>query len=105
MSGNPVLMIIDMQRGMRDPAAGNRNNPMAEQNIATLLGAWRRRGRTVVHVRHLSTHRESPFWPGQSGVEFQPEFVPLPNEQLFDKQVPDAFIRSNLEQWLLAREI
>jgi len=106
MSGqNTALIIIDMQRGMRDPAAGKRNNLMAEHNCETLLATWRQHSGTVVHVRHRSTHRNSPFCPGQPGAEFQPEFTPLPDEQVFEKQVPDAFSRSNLEQWLLAREI
>jgi nicotinamidase-related amidase len=37
----PNLIIIDMQQGMVMPSVGPRNNPMAERNIATLLGAWR----------------------------------------------------------------
>lgn len=37
----PALIIIDMQRGMSGESAGRRNNPDAEQNIASLLDAWR----------------------------------------------------------------
>ena len=55
----PVLLIIDMQKGMlaepprpiRNPP---RNNPEAEANIAKLLTAWRTAKATVVHVRHIS---------------------------------------------------
>ncbi len=105
ISLKPVLMIIDMQRGMREVPMSSRNNPNAEQNIAALLEAWRSKEATVIHVRHLSKDRNSPFWPGQSGVEFQPEFFPMQHEKVFDKQVTDAFTHSHLEHWLQSRSI
>lgn len=101
----PALIIIDMQQGMSKPAAGSRNNPAAEQQIATLLQAWRSAGATVVHVRHISRTPGSPFWPGQHGVEFQAALAPLPDEHVVEKNVPDAFIHSGLERWLHVRAI
>jgi nicotinamidase-related amidase len=99
----PVLLIIDMQVGMTWPHPGVRNNPQAEANIARLLQAWRRAGATVVHVRHISRTRGSPFWPGQPGVEFQPALAPLDSEHVVEKNVPDAFTQTGLERWLHAR--
>ncbi len=101
----PALIIIDMQQGMSKPAAGSRNNPTAERQIATLLQAWRSAGATVVHVRHISRTPGSPFWPGQPGVEFQAALAPLPDEHVVEKNVPDAFIHSGLERWLHVRAI
>jgi len=100
-----ALVIIDMQKGMADPAAGTRNNPEAEQNIAALLRAWRAAGSTVVHVRHISRTVGSPFWPGQIGVEFQERFAPSPDAYVIEKNVPDAFINTGLERWLRVRGI
>ena len=100
-----ALIIIDMQKGMADPAAGTRNNPEAEQNIAALLGAWRTAGATVVHVRHISRTVGSLFWPGQAGVEFQERLAPLPDAHVVEKNVPDAFINTGLERWLRVRGI
>jgi len=102
---NAALIIIDMQNGMADPAAGKRNNPDAEQNIGALLRAWRSAGATVVHVRHISKTVGSPFWPGQAGVEFQQRFAPLPDAYVMEKNVPDAFINTGLERWLRVRGI
>lgn len=99
----PVLLIIDMQVGMTWPPAEVRNNLQAEANIARLLDAWRRVGGAVVHVRHLSRTPGSPFWPGQPGVEFQPELAPRDDEHVVDKHVPDAFTNTGLERWLHAR--
>ncbi|HEX9172239.1 MAG TPA: cysteine hydrolase family protein [Telluria sp.] len=101
----PVLLIIDMQKGMASPAAGARNNPGAEQNIARLLTAWRAADATVVHVRHISRSPLSLFAPGQDGVEFQPALAPLPGEHVVEKNVPDAFINTGLERWLRVRGV
>lgn len=101
----PALIIIDMQRGMLEPAAGIRNNPHAEQAIAATLRAWRDARAPIVHVRHISRTPGSPFWPGQAGVEFQAELEPLAAEHVVEKNVPDAFINSGLERWLRVRGI
>jgi nicotinamidase-related amidase len=97
-----ALIIIDMQQGIHHPKLGRRNNHDAEQQMLALLQAWRRTERTVIHVRHFSREPDSVFWPGQSGVEFQPEFLPWDGEGELHKQVPDAFCHSALEGWLRA---
>lgn len=101
----PALIIIDMQRGMLEAAAGERNNPEAPTRIAELLQAWRQARAPIVHVRHISRSSTSLFAPGQSGVEFQPPLQPLPDEHVVEKNVPDAFINSALERWLRVRGI
>jgi nicotinamidase-related amidase len=101
----PTLLIIDMQKCMASPAAGARNNPNAEQNIAALLAAWRGAGAQVVHVRHISRSSASLFAPGQAGVEFQEQLAPLPVEHVVEKNVPDAFVNTGLERWLRVRGV
>lgn len=101
----PTLVIVDMQKCMADPAAGPRNNPSAEDNIAALLRAWRQAGAAVVHVRHMSRTPGSMFAPGQRGAEFQDALAPLPHEHVVEKNVPDAFVNSGLERWLRVRGI
>ncbi|HWT69792.1 MAG TPA: cysteine hydrolase family protein [Pseudomonas sp.] len=97
---NAALIIIDQQKGILHPRLGRRNNPQAEERILELLAHWRRSGRPIVHVQHLSRSEDSVFWPQQSGVEFQERFAPLPGEQLIQKQVPDAFCSTALEAYL-----
>jgi nicotinamidase-related amidase len=101
----PTLIIIDMQKGMATPAAGQRNNPDAERNIVSLLDAWRNAACGVVFVRHISRTPGSLFWPGQPGVEFQEQLVPLAAEYVVEKNVPDCFINTGLERWLRVRGI
>jgi nicotinamidase-related amidase len=102
---NAALLIIDMQQGIQHPKLGRRNNPLAEGQMLKLLQAWRDTQRPVIHVRHFSRSPESVFWPEQSGVEYQPDFLPRNGERELRKHVPDAFCHSPLEQWLNADAI
>ena len=105
MTAFPTLIIIDMQNCMASPEAGQRNNPQAETNIASLLAAWRAARAPVVHVRHISRSPGSGFAPGQPGAAFQPAFAPRQGEHVVEKNVPDAFINTGLERWLRVRGI
>ncbi|MGZ5199131.1 MAG: cysteine hydrolase family protein [Telluria sp.] len=105
MTSPSALITIDMQKGMSSSTLPPRNNPSAEDNIARLLAAWRAAAQPVVSVRHISRSPTSVFAPGQSGVEFQESFMPLPDEHVVEKNVPDAFINTGLERWLHARGI
>ncbi len=105
LKANAALIIIDQQKGILQPRLGRRNNPSAEARILDLLGFWRRSGRPVIHVQHLSRSPDSVFWPEQEGVEFQDRFLPQDGEWLIQKQVPDAFCATGLEAKLREAEI
>jgi nicotinamidase-related amidase len=101
----PALILVDLQKGMAAATLPPRNNPRAEEHAASLLAAWRSARAPVVHVRHMSRTPGSPFWPGSIGAEFQAAFAPEREEQIFEKNVPDAFVHSGLERWLRVREV
>ena len=75
---NAALILIDQQQGILHPRLGPRNNPDAELRMLELLSCWR----------------------GQSGVQVQERFRPLPGEKPIQKQVPDAFCGTGLETHL-----
>lgn len=101
-----ALIIVDQQRAdSYFPVFQKRNNPNAEMKMAQLLQAWRNQGLTIIHVRHISSDPDSPYAPGHPGVNFKPGFKPLANEHVTDKSISDAFLRSDLEGWLLKRSI
>ncbi len=98
LQNNAALILIDQQKGILHPRLGPRNNPEAELRMLELLALWRHTARPVIHVHHLSRSPDSVFWPGQTGVEVQPRFEPLAGEWLVQKQVPDAFSGTRLEE-------
>jgi nicotinamidase-related amidase len=101
-----VLLVVDVQKGMDVYAREyNRNNPDLETNIARLQNAWRKSGRPIIHVQHLSTEPRSPLRPGQPGVEIKDEVRPLPGEPVVQKSVSSAFIGTTLEADLRRRGI
>jgi nicotinamidase-related amidase len=98
-----ALIVIDVQKAIDaayHAAAGPRNNPQAEGNIAKLLKAWRARNWPIVHIRHDSQSADSAYRPGQVGNEFKPEVAPEANEILVPKITNSAFIGTDLEALL-----
>jgi nicotinamidase-related amidase len=103
ISDKAALLVIDLQLAIDAPyhaAEGPRNNPGAEKVVATLLAAWRRAGRPVVHIRHDSVLPDSAYRPGQPGNAFKPETAPFPGETVIAKRTNSAFIGTRLEQHL-----
>jgi len=98
---SPVaLLIIDVQKGLALPSLGERNNPQAEVNMASLLAAWRARQQPVIHIRHCSTEADSPLRPELPGNAFKDEVQPLAGEAVFEKTVNSAFVGTGLERHL-----
>ena len=95
-----ALLVVDVQKGFEDPVWGERNNPAAEDNIATLIDAWRAQGQPVVFVRHDSDEPDSPFTPGQAGNDLD-EIVTGEPDLFVTKSVNSAFHgEPDLAAWL-----
>lgn len=113
---NAALMVVDVQQGFEELGFwGVRNNPRADENIASLIDVWQATGRPVVFVRHDSVKPGSPLRPGQAGNDFK-EYVeqrreketgPVPGSGLLvTKSVNSAFYGSpDLDAWLRAQGI
>jgi len=100
LPSNAALVIVDLQKAFDDPRTGRRNNPEAEANIGRLLAAWRRTGRPVIHVQHLSREPDSPYRPGQPGFDFKDEVRPQAGELVVQKSTDNAFIDTGLGPYL-----
>jgi nicotinamidase-related amidase len=97
-----ALIVIDVQKGLDEPYWGTRNNPQAEQNMARLLAAWRRRGWAIYHIQHRSKNPNSPLRPNYAGNEIKEIVRPQPGEPVLHKQENSAFIGTDLEERLRA---
>jgi nicotinamidase-related amidase len=103
-----ALIIIDLQKAIDDPrwaAAGPRNNPQAEANIARLLARWRQERWPIFHIRHDSREPGSTYRSGEPGHGFKPEAMPRPGETVIGKHVNSAFIGTDLDARLRAQNI
>ncbi len=98
-SGNTALLLIDIQQGLDDHEfyGGNRNNPNAEQNMATILQHWRELSLPVYHIHHSSTNPESPLHASKLGFAVKKGLEPAGNEPQYTKNVNSAFIGTSLE--------
>jgi len=100
MSNKSALLIIDVQKAIDHPSWGQRNNPIAENNISRLLSAWRQNAMPVIHIRHSSREEKSTYRPDQEGFEFKPEVQPKSGETILTKSTNNAFISTELETML-----
>jgi len=96
-----ALIVVDVQKGFDDESHwGERNNPDCEENIAILIGAWRKEGWPLVYVRHDSETAGSPLRAGSAGNEFKDVIDGKP-DLLVTKSVHSAFYGDpDLDAWL-----
>ncbi|MGW2567734.1 cysteine hydrolase family protein [Streptomyces sp. NPDC001537] len=110
---NAALVVVDVQKGFDEGDFwGPRNNPEADDNIASLIDVWQASERPVVFVRHDSSKPRSPLRPGYEGNGFK-EYVEQRRgkgaggaELLITKTVNSAFYGTpDLDAWLKAEGI
>jgi nicotinamidase-related amidase len=110
---NAALVVVDVQKGFDEAGFwGPRNNPEADDNIASLIDVWQATGRPVVFVRHDSPKPQSPLRPGYEGNAFK-EYVERRRgkgaggaELLITKTVNSAFYGTpDVDAWLRAEGI
>ncbi|KAL3485177.1 Isochorismatase-like protein [Aspergillus germanicus] len=119
-----ALLLIDAQNGFNvDPNTPShwgtqRSNPHLEQNLSTLLRAFRTAktnkstpgGIEIIHVYHSSTSLGSPLHPSaDNGRAIQPMDIVKPaddgTEPVMWKTVNSAFIGTELESYLRGKGI
>lgn len=110
---NAALVVVDVQKGFDEADFwGPRNNPEADDNIASLIDVWQSTVRPVVFVRHDSPKPQSPLRPGYEGNGFK-EYVERRRgkgaggaELVITKTVNSAFYGTpDLDAWLRAEGI
>ncbi|CAN5597295.1 cysteine hydrolase family protein [soil metagenome] len=97
-----ALLVIDAQCGVDDLThwggdTGRRNNPNAEDNLATLLRAWRDAGRRVMFTMHDSLEATSPLKLSLPTGQPKPGLQPRDDEEVIVKRVNGAFFGTDLD--------
>lgn len=94
-----ALLVIDVQMALaHDDAAGAaRSCPEAEENVAALLAAFRKRGDKVIHIHHHALDPEDPFHADAVGAAVQPVAEPVEGEAVVIKHGSSGFVGTSLE--------
>ena len=97
-----ALLIIDLQNDYFPGGAMELEGAdAAGAKAGAALEKFRRNGAPVIHVRHLSVRPGSTFFlPGTRGAEIHPSVSPRDAEMLIEKNFPNSFRGTRLEQTL-----
>ncbi|MDH5525532.1 MAG: cysteine hydrolase [Desulfobulbaceae bacterium] len=97
-----ALVLIDIQN---DYFPGGAMEVVGAQEAAdkakSLLAAFRRRKKHIVHIQHISTRPGVTFFlTDTTGVEIHDSVRPLAGEKIIIKHVPNSFRDTSLGEWL-----
>jgi nicotinamidase-related amidase len=102
-----ALVIVDIQNDYFPGGA----HPLVEPEdaaaaAAKVLDATRERGEAVVHVQHVWDAPDAAFMrPGTPGIEIHASVAPRDGEPIIQKEHPNAFLDTTLEQELRDRGV
>jgi len=104
---NPVLLLVDIQKGLDEEAyyGGNRNNKDAEIKMKQILEKWRELKLPIVHIQHQSLNPASPLHGTKKGFEQKDEVKIEASEHHFIKHENSAFINTGLDSLLKQMQI
>jgi nicotinamidase-related amidase len=94
------LLLIDIQNDyFRGGAMELVDMERAGDNAARLLASFRQNGEPIFHVQHISVRPEAGFFqPGTPGVEINERVKPFDGESLTQKNFPNAFRSTPIDQ-------
>ena len=97
-----ALLLVDLQNDYFPGGAMELvGSPEAGIQAGTLLEAFRRAGRPIVHIQHLAARPGATFFlPGTPGAEIHAVVAPLPGETVFQKHFPNSFRETPLLECL-----
>lgn len=102
-----ALLIVDIQRDYFPGGA----YPLVEPDAAAasarkVLEAFRSGDEHVLHLRHLWDAPDATFMrPGTDGIEIHPTVAPADGEPVLEKEEPNGFLETDLEDELRSRGV
>jgi nicotinamidase-related amidase len=97
-----ALLVIDIQNDYFPGGAMELEGAdAAAAKAGSAMTRFRRENKPVIHVRHLSVRPGSTFFlPGTRGAEIHAAVAPQAAETIVEKNFPNSFRATNLEQTL-----
>ena len=97
-----ALLLVDIQNDYFPGGAMELvGSPEAGLRAGTLLQAFRRAGRPIIHIQHIAARPGATFFlPGTTGAEIHASVTPLPGEPVFQKHFPNSFRETPLRSHL-----
>lgn len=102
-----ALLIVDIQRDYFPGGA----YPLVEPDAAAasarkVLEAFRFGDEHILHLRHLWDAPDATFMrPGTDGIEIHPTVAPADGEPVLEKEEPNGFLETDLEDELRSRGV
>ena len=114
-----ALVLIDIQKDFWGPMSGDLIFEAFPENVSKLLSISRERGFNIIHVRSAfqpdrsdwmlfyrpEGRGQTPCLVGTEGAEFTEFAEPLKGEKIVKKQTFDAFVGTDLEDYLQSNGI
>lgn len=102
-----ALLIIDVQRDYFPKGKMELTGSLeASLKIRALLEHFRKTGKPVVHVQHISIRPGATFFlPETPGIEFHENVTPKQGEKIFVKYFPNSFRETGLGDYLKENQI
>ena len=97
-----TLLIIDIQRDYFPGGAYPLVEPEAAAEAAgRVLARFREAGDPVIHMKHVWDEPDAVFMrPGTEGIEIHPAVTPAAGELVLEKEHPNSFLATPLEEEL-----
>ncbi|MHB1324922.1 MAG: cysteine hydrolase family protein [Thermoleophilia bacterium] len=104
---NSALLLIDIQNDYFPTGKMELEGAIeAAEKGAQLLTSFRAAKLDVIHIQHIATRPDAPFFlPNTTGVEFHRLVAPVPSEAVFVKAFPNSFRETELLEHLKRQKI
>ncbi len=97
-----ALIIIDVQNDYFEGGACELVNPIQTSlNIKKLLEQFREKSLPIIHIQHFSIREGATFFvPDSFGVQIHENVKPKKDEIIIEKNYPNSFLETELEEVL-----
>lgn len=102
-----ALLIIDVQKDYFPNGKMELTGSLeASLKIRELLEHFRKAGKPVIHIQHVSARPGAAFFlPNTPGMEFHENVTPKQDEKIFVKNFPNSFRETGLGRYLAENQI